>query len=65
MGVPVKPMMVELGSAAMRYVPKLLSDGAVRLIYEHVDVVASASALLDALELVDHRDDQPSPIGSQ
>ena len=36
-----------------------------RLVDEHVDVIAGVGVLLDALELVDHRDDQPPPIGGQ
>ena len=36
-----------------------------RLVDEHVDVVIEVGVLLDALELVDHRDDQAPSIGSE
>ena len=40
-------------------------DRTVRLVDEHEDVVACVGVLLDALELVDHGQDQAAPVGRE
>ena len=56
-------MIVAFGHRGHQVGAEVLGDRAVRLVDEHVDGVAGIGVRLDALELVDHGQDEAAPVG--